>query len=266
MTTKLIPSPFPTPLSPIERHYFSLVTIGCLFVPIFYVGTLTGAERIRKMARRASLRPAEEVLQEDQRPPVLFLRAFEDDQVSLKSAAMPAYSRVADPGIEYANLEEVLEAALNIGPVVAIGHPEDVVPPIGAVRRYVEGDAWQNVVVSLMDQAALIVVGVSDSEGVVWEIEQLCNRGYLGKSVFIIPPRHRWNRRLVYQLLLKLLRVSDVVESDGIAAELGAKLVEGRSSGSVPSAHCEGVRELPNVVADRIRCHFATRNFGITGR
>jgi len=228
-STKMAGSLSATSWSPVESHYFSLVTVGFLFVPVLYVSTritLTAAERIRKMARRASLRSAEEVVKEDQRAPVLFLRGFDDDQVSLSYAGMPAYARIADPGFDYANLEDVLEVALNIGPIVAIGRPREIAPPIGAARQYVDDDAWKNVVISLMNQAALIVVGVSNSQGLMWEIEQLRQLSHLGKSVFIIPPRHRWNRRLVHELLLKLLAVSDAFESNRLAAELEGKIGE----------------------------------------
>ncbi len=122
-------SSFGNRLSPLEGHYFSLITVLCLVLPVTYVSTqltLAGAERLRAVARRASLRKAEDLLQEDGRPPVLFLRDFKDDQVSLERASVPAWIRVLDPGLEQANMEDVLQACLNIGPAVAIGRPEDV--------------------------------------------------------------------------------------------------------------------------------------------
>jgi hypothetical protein len=230
-----LPLPFPFELRPIEAHYFSVVTIACLVMPVFYVSTqttLSAAERMRHVARCAGLRSAEDVLIEDQRAPVLFLRGFEDDQVSLKSATMAAYARVVDPGITQANLEDVLLAGLDIGPVVAIGRPQDVVAPVGVARRYVHDEAWRDVVVSLMDRAVLIVVGVSESVGVAWELEQLRDRGHLGKSVFVIPPARSRDHRLLHRLLVKLLPVRDAAGSDGVAAALASK-VRGRGVAGV---------------------------------
>ena len=88
---------------PLEGHYLSLAMIVCFAVPFTYVATqlmLTGAERLRMAARRASLRPAEDLLKEDGRGPVLFLRDFKDDQVALERAAMPMWIRVFDPGVD----------------------------------------------------------------------------------------------------------------------------------------------------------------------
>ena len=230
MAAKSLPLKDPRLLSVIEAHYFAVVAIVCFLGPIAFVTTqmaLNGAERIRRWARRASLRSAEDVMREDQRSPVLFLRDFDNDQVSLKWAQMPEHMRSLDPGIEQANLEEVLQNSIDIGPLVAIGRPEDPFPPIGASRKYVRGASWQELVVSLMHTASLIVVGVSESEGVVWEIEQLVKQGYLGKSVFIIPPEECWNRRFLDRLLSKLLAVTDHAESNRLADAIETKVGEG---------------------------------------
>ncbi len=227
-------SPIPGPLSPIEGHYVSLVTIGCAILPLAFGSTQVtfwGAERIRRAARRASLRPAGDVLREDQRSPILFLRAFKDDQLSLGPAVLPAYARTVDPGIVQTNLEEVLQACLSLGPAVAIGRPEDITPPIGVARRYVAGEAWTDVVVSLMDAAGLIVVGVSESEGVTWEIRQLSERGHLAKSLFVIPPGHDGGLRLLCRLLGTLWPATNGQPADALLAAFYSELQGGQIAG-----------------------------------
>jgi hypothetical protein len=202
-----LPAPFPGPTTPLEGHYFSFVTIACLVLPVTYVATqavLAFAERVRNVARRASLRPADDLLKDDRRPPVLFLRDFTDDQVALDRAALPAWARTVDPGLEQTNLEEVLQTCLALGPVIAIGRPEDAEPPLGAARRYVRGEAWQDAVLSLMHSAGLIVVGVSKSAGVTWEMEQLRDARLLEKSIFIIPPTRRNSGELARHALAVL--------------------------------------------------------------
>jgi hypothetical protein len=84
-----------------------------------------------------------------------------------------------------------------------------------------------------MDAASLIVVGVSVSEGVSWEIEQLVNRGHFGKSVFVVPPEQCRNLCLVNYLLLKLLRVSDETQRDRVAAKLERKVGERAVAGAM---------------------------------
>ncbi|MBV9672199.1 MAG: hypothetical protein JO076_05160 [Verrucomicrobia bacterium] len=256
---KFAQSPFPPWFSPVEGHYFSIVTIVCFVLPMAFVltqMTLRGAKHIRSLAGRASLLSAEEALREDQRPPVLFLRDFKNDQVSLKSAGIPAHVRLFDPAAEQANLEEVLQTCLNIGPVIAIGRPEHLLlhpvrPPIGASRKCVQDERWQEVVLSLMDVASLIVVGVSESEGVSWEIEQLVNRGHCEKSVFVIPPEQCWNRYLVNHLFKKLLRVKDEAQYDRVAVALESKVGDGCVAGVVfrrDTAKVFASRRLPSQV------------------
>src|ERR1700733_9080082 len=56
------------------------------------------------------------------RPPILFLRAFRDDQVSLAAARLPLLMRLIDPGSIGGSLEElIVQEYTGLGPVVAIG-------------------------------------------------------------------------------------------------------------------------------------------------
>jgi hypothetical protein len=217
------------PMSLIEKHYFSIITIACGIAPTFFVSTqmvLSLSDWIRSLARRASIRSAEEALKEEQRPPVLFLRDFRNDQVSLKAAAMPKYLRLFDPGIQQVNLEEVLQNCLSFGPLVGLGCPDDFRPPVGASRKYLREGGWQDEILALMDEASFVVVGVSESEGVLWEIDQLIERGHLGKSLFVLPPEECGNLQLVIHLLLKLLQITDESQRDRVTAELKSSLGE----------------------------------------
>ena len=211
-------SPFPGRLSLLEAHYMNLVIIAAVLLPILYVTTqvtLTLADRLRNAARGAAVRSAEDLLNEDERPPILFLRDFDDDQVALGQKSLPAWSRVVDPGIELANLEEVMQTYAAVGPLVAIGRPEDVRPPIGVARRYVRSGDWQSVVLSLMESARVVVVGTSDSPGLVWEIEHLRDRGHLDKSVFVLPPTGAGNAALLWRTVARLMSGRGVQDVGG---------------------------------------------------
>ena len=221
---ELLDSPYPGSLTPLEGHFFSLVTVACLIMPVMYVSTqltLAAGGSIRNAARRASVRSAEDLLEEDRRSSVLFLRDFRDDQVSLDRGVMPGWIREIDPGLEQANLEDVLQACLSVGPLVAIGRPEDVAPPIGAARRYVRNDDWKGAALSMMKAAGLVVVGASESAGLTWEVGQLRDQGHLAKCVFVMPPsRARLSLRLAGRLMAQLLPVEGVSENGSTAAEL----------------------------------------------
>lgn len=198
----------PDSLNRLQGHYFSLLSIVCLFLPGLFLWTQSFfqlADAARRRGRRAALRAAGEARREDDRPPVLFLRSFEDDQVSLRSASAVAAVRLVDPSFEHAHIEDVLQTCLSIGPVIAVGRPTDTRPPEGVPRLYVPGAEWQAVVSDLMGEAALIVVGVSESAGLIWEIERLVAQGHLDKTVFIVPPEDARNERLLFELVRRVL-------------------------------------------------------------
>jgi hypothetical protein len=143
----------------------------------------------------------EEARLADPRRPVLFLRSFGDDQVSLAQAKVPWLLRFSDALAIAGTLEELLLREFGyLGPVVAIGKPSDWLPPLGAAREYCQGEAWREVAGSLMDQASLIVVGVGHSEGLAWEIAALRDKGLLSKTVFVLPPASAANHAALGRL------------------------------------------------------------------
>jgi hypothetical protein len=205
--------PIPSSLGPGAGHYVHLAALVCLFASGLFVWTqfmFRLADAARSRAQRAALRPADEARRGDQRAPVLFLRSFEDDQVSLERTSIPPLARLVDPAFALAHLEGVIETCLSLGPVIAIGRPGDLAPPVGASRLYVPNDAWRKVVLGLMDEAALVVVATSRSQGVIWEIEQLIERQHLDKTVFVVSPAYAGEWRFVAELLSRLLREANV--------------------------------------------------------
>jgi hypothetical protein len=201
-------APLPDPLTPLEGHYISVAVIVCLFAPGMFLWMQTMfrlADVARLRARRAARQHADDARRADERPPVLFLRSFQNDQVSLRSVSAAAVVRLVDPAFEQAHLEDVLQTSLSLGPVIAVGRPSDAAPPVGVPRLYVPTAEWQNVIVDLMGDASLIVVGMSESAGVIWEVEQLVARRYLEKAVFVVPPEHTRNQRLLVDLVSRVL-------------------------------------------------------------
>lgn len=126
-----------------------------------------------RRSRRHEAVSAAQAMADDPRPPVLYLRSFQDDgSVLLDDQGLPgmqALTRAASPVSSEEELARILE---QIGPVVAIGKPGEKLPELGAARLYVSHEDWQAVVGVLMRQAALVVVRVGKSPGVLWEIGQ----------------------------------------------------------------------------------------------
>lgn len=112
---------------------------------------------------------AKSVESRDPRPPILYLRSFRDE-----------------PGMR--PHEEALSRLLSdAGPFVAIGDPRDTSPQLAAARDYVPDDAWQDLVLSRLKRARLVILLAGATPGLAWEVAQC--RALLDPSrlVVIVP-------------------------------------------------------------------------------
>jgi hypothetical protein len=164
--------------------------------------TLRGGRRLRVMARKASMRPADEVVAQDARPAVLFLRSFESEHVPLAGARLPWTLRGFDPGAEYGTLEEMIVLGMTyLGPVVAVADPSRPDAPVGAARWRLGDDEWQRFVEMQIARARFVVVGLAETTGLWWEIEALKRTpGALAKTIFVSPPSATRDRDLLGRL------------------------------------------------------------------
>lgn len=166
---------------------------------------------------RLCLRTFDPVRHPDPRPPVLFLRSFDDDgKMTFQPRgwlaglhgifrfsdllAISGFVMVLHPAKllklflnrETYTAEELLGAAFRrCGPFVAIGRPGEMLATAGADRMYVRDDSWQKTVLDYLKESQSVVLQPAQSEGVRWEIEH----------VLKLVPRHR--------VLLSLLNFKD---------------------------------------------------------
>ena len=70
--------------------------------------------------------------------------------------------------------EELLVEAISwVGPVIAVGKPDEQLPPLGATRLHFQQAEWQQQVQKLLTEARLVVLRPgSFSPGVRWEIKE----------------------------------------------------------------------------------------------
>lgn len=158
---------------------------------------------LMNLGKRRGMLSAEEALREDpDRPPVLYLRSFKTDEKEDRSIEedypadqnQPMWWKdgklqpeprkknnspswlaklFADPFRVHAREEEIIAPALKVlGPFVAIGHPGESLPQLGASRIYVGDDLWKEKVEELMAQAKLVIIRVGMTPGLEWEIER----------------------------------------------------------------------------------------------
>lgn len=111
--------------------------------------------------RQRDTRPlAREYLESLDRPPVVYLRSFDDDERG---------ARIKGELTEEEHLGKVLS---QLGPFTAVGRPGEPLPAMGAARVYLGDDEWQAAVEKLMERARLVVIRTGRTNGLEWEVER----------------------------------------------------------------------------------------------
>jgi hypothetical protein len=173
-------------LAPLLRQGALVVAIN-LFMP-------TAFRHFRRIRAVLALR-AQEVRLADPRSPVLLLRSFADDDLVLPR---PKIFSGSTTFIQLSLEEQIVAQLWEVGPVVAIGQPALETDPIGAARERIVGPLWQQRVEALMEESELVVVVLGQTEGLLWECEQLSRRRV--PVLAILPPGDadilvtRWQR------------------------------------------------------------------------
>ena len=160
-----------------------------LAVFVISAGLMHVCDRLARAKTRIS---ADELISADPRPPILFLRAFKDDQVGLPAAGLGFLGTALSLGRHHKSFDELLlEEGTIYGPVVALGNPNDRVPPYGVARGYFQNADWKKAVSDLARASQLIVLTLHDTEAVWWEVAHVVEREYAHKTLFVLPPNDR---------------------------------------------------------------------------
>jgi TM2 domain-containing membrane protein YozV len=117
--------------------------------------------------------PAEKLLEEDPRPPVVYIRSFKDDDKIILGSRLRRWYSTVFGYLTAITMEQELAIIMNrVGPVVAIGKPGELLPELGAARLYASDDEWRAVITDLMKRASLVVVRAGATANLRWEIDQ----------------------------------------------------------------------------------------------
>jgi hypothetical protein len=141
--------------------------------------SLAGGLSSLAIARRAAQPDAAAVMARDDRPPVIYLRPFQqEEEVFLKVPwSWSNYRRYLRQNYLlrknlHLTLEDFLGAEISarLGPFIALGNPTDFVPPPGAARTYVADEEWTRHFDAMVTRARCMVLLAASSEHVVWEL------------------------------------------------------------------------------------------------
>jgi hypothetical protein len=125
----------------------------------------------------------------DPRPPVLFLRSFEDDQLEFHRPWWNLIDRWLDFWSFRTNADEaMIDEIAQYGPVLALGMPGEKRIPFGAQRFYSTHEDWQEIVTRTAKSAQAIVIAAGDTPGVRWEYELLAKENLLDRTLLLFAP------------------------------------------------------------------------------
>lgn len=143
--------------------------LGCALLTLASVKCFVHAKRLRSPN-------ALEILASEHRPPVVYFRPFRADV------------KAKPRGLRTTTEEEAIAYAVNdIGPLIAIGTPEETLPSLGAARMYVDNEKWREAALDLLGRAAVVVMRIGSTPGFWWEFETVMQRVKPEKLVLLIP-------------------------------------------------------------------------------
>jgi hypothetical protein len=124
----------------------------------------------------------------DRRQPALILRAFKDDQIkvpgSLASAPQFSFLRFTKSSFE----EMIAYEIEPIGPPIIIGEPGERLPRLGASREYLAGQDWKTVVRKVMQETAVSIFVLGDTENLHWEFQTAGAQCGRNRILILVPP------------------------------------------------------------------------------
>ncbi|NDZ77253.1 MFS transporter [Streptomyces sp. SID10853] len=153
-------------------------------------------------------------------PYVLYLRPFgKDDPIASYPVGLARKPRYLNLTGSTLTVEELLSWSVrHAGRLLAVGHPEEALPPPGADRVYLPWNNWEPTVLALLRQARLVVLGTGPARGTLWEFGQaVCCRdpAELVLLVYSSPAEYAEFRKVADHLLPGGRRLPDLAGPEG---------------------------------------------------
>ncbi len=145
--------------------------IAWLALALFVFLARTGVVLFRRGWKYDAI-PADEMLQQDPRRPVVYVRSFKEDPKIILDTGRASWRSHLMYTVAISAEQELAFIMERVGPVVAIGKPGEPVPELGASRLYARDDEWRVVITDLMNRARLVVIRAGTTANLQWEIDQ----------------------------------------------------------------------------------------------
>jgi hypothetical protein len=176
---------------PDQGETFNPLILYGVMIALLLLNLVGAGAFLARLADRRATTLYQNVRDWDERAPIVFLRAFDQDAARLRTRGGDLFARWPAGVGRSRTLDEILlEHGSPYGPVIAIGDPRDPTPPLGAARVFVEGagEQWQDVVRALAGASRAIVMCPNHGEGVQWELDLITQAGGRLQTIFLASP------------------------------------------------------------------------------
>ncbi|GAA1892470.1 hypothetical protein [Actinomadura bangladeshensis] len=168
------------------------ITLGWLAVAAFALFQVN--EWSFLAARRRSTLTVEERQNRDPRPPIVYLRNFADDRLTIRTAPLTRLSFLEKLSLrQRESFEEVIVRYLQAyGPVIAVSDPDRPSTVLGAAHVVLPHDGWKKTVAGYIERSALVVVGatpIGATDGLHFELGTIARSGALDRTLLLLAPR-----------------------------------------------------------------------------
>jgi hypothetical protein len=156
-------------------------------------GALAMGGRRALARRRGRLAPSLTAsLAADPRPPVLYLRSFENDEDASRFGELPQEHFLSARGLAglfslRTEEEQIGRAFSAVGPFVAVGKPDEVGQGPRAPRRSFSDEDWRAGVADLIGKSARVVLRAGFGAGLRWEIEKTVELVEPTRVILLVP-------------------------------------------------------------------------------
>jgi hypothetical protein len=139
-------------------------------------------------ARRYFQVSADSLLAVDKRRPILFLRAFDDDEKQQFAGSDKAF-------LDFSLELRLANHFTYFGPFIAIGSPKESVPQPGAARAILSEQEWQPRVTNWMRASSLIIMYSGKTHWVNWELSKIIEAERVPNLILMTPEFKGWSYR-----------------------------------------------------------------------
>jgi hypothetical protein len=117
----------------------------------------------------------------------LYLRSFKLDE-HVVSEFKPFFTRfLPAPSIKNTLELTIVKSVYNYSALIAVGNPNDTLPPLGAIREYLSEEDWRPFVMTEIGAAERILFQCGPSQHTKWESEQIISTKSVEKLVLVFP-------------------------------------------------------------------------------